>query len=655
MTEKDMERRLKQAMDRAAPDDLDGVLSRCHQQKGAVIPMTKNTTKKTARTLIAACLALVLVGGGGGLFYQQAHAAASVISLDVNPSIEMTVSRNKTVLACTPLNDEAQEILADMGDGADLKGAKLDVAVNAIVGSLVRHGYLSDISSAILISVEDKDQERAAKLQKELTAAVDAVLLDQQSNADVLSQTIDREQALEELARAHSITTGKAKMVQRVMEMLDTDSEDDFDRLAGLSVEELRDMLEQKFDEIPIGKPAAVRIARKYADALDANTITCHVDAELDEEPPHYIVELTHPTMGSYTYKIDAFDGEVLSGEKDAFEAPKDEELLTQQQAYNKALAHCLDRFPELDDYNVADIFSVLDEDDKVYDVKFTLDGYEFEYEIAAATGKVLDWETDYTDEDDEDEKPEKPAKPEVGIDGKKAEAIALEDAELTKSQVTRMKSQLDEEDGEAVYEVSFWVNTTEYEYTIRVEDGKILNRDTEEHDSRSMAPEHANNGAAKEKNAIKAALKAAGFKESQITDLVVELDGGIYEVEFRCDGREYRCCVDAGTCKVLDQDVDTDDDDRDDEDDEDDEDDRQEKPGKGNKGQDIGEDKAVRAALKHAGLKESQVTDLTVELSRDHGRLAYEIEFRADGIKYEYAIDGTDGAVLEHETDYDD
>lgn len=60
---------------------------------------------------------------------------------------------------------------------------------------------------------------------------MDAVLLDQQSNADVLSQTIDHEQALEELARTHGITTGKANLVQRVMEMLESDSEDVFDQV----------------------------------------------------------------------------------------------------------------------------------------------------------------------------------------------------------------------------------------------------------------------------------------------------------------------------------------------------------------------------------------------------------------------------------------
>ena len=40
-----------------------------------------------------------------------------------------------------------------MDNGKDLKGTKVDVAVNAIVGGLVKNGYFDSISSAILISV----------------------------------------------------------------------------------------------------------------------------------------------------------------------------------------------------------------------------------------------------------------------------------------------------------------------------------------------------------------------------------------------------------------------------------------------------------------------------------------------------------------------
>ena len=87
MTNEKMEQRLAAALEKTAPDDMSGVLSRCEARKGTVISMT---TKKTANrkwaTLVAACLAVMLLCGGG-VFYQRAHAVASVVSLDVNPSI----------------------------------------------------------------------------------------------------------------------------------------------------------------------------------------------------------------------------------------------------------------------------------------------------------------------------------------------------------------------------------------------------------------------------------------------------------------------------------------------------------------------------------------------------------------------------------------
>ena len=197
MTNEKMEQRLAAAVEKTAPNDVNGVLSRCEERKGTVIPMTKQRKRQRENgpSLMAACLAVMLLGGGG-LFYQQANAVASVVSLDVNPSIELKVNRSEKVLVCTPLNEDAKAILADMGNGADLKGAKLDVAVNAIVGSLVRNGYLNSISSAIMISVEDKDTARAEKLQRELTSTVDGVLQTSESRASVLTQTLTQDAGL---------------------------------------------------------------------------------------------------------------------------------------------------------------------------------------------------------------------------------------------------------------------------------------------------------------------------------------------------------------------------------------------------------------------------------------------------------------------------
>ena len=100
MTNEKMEQRLASALEKTAPDDMSGVLSRCEARKGTVIPMTtKKTVNRKWTTLVAACLAVMLLCGGG-VFYQQAHAVASVVSLDVNPSIELKVSKSEKVLVC---------------------------------------------------------------------------------------------------------------------------------------------------------------------------------------------------------------------------------------------------------------------------------------------------------------------------------------------------------------------------------------------------------------------------------------------------------------------------------------------------------------------------------------------------------------------------
>ena len=408
MTNEQMERRLASAVEKTAPDDVNGVLSRCEERKGTEKLMTeKKTAMRRWTTLVAACLALMLLGGGG-LFYQQANAVASVVSLDVNPSIELRVNRDEKVLSCTPLNEDAQEILEDMGGGADLKGAKLDVAVNAIVGSLVRKGYLSEISSAIMISVEDKDSARAKKLQQELTSAVDGVLRTNESKAAVLTQTVTQDAELERQARENSISTGKAALVNRILAL---NSSLRFDALAKLSVGELKDLAEAGAPAMPIGRDAAAYAAEQYAGTTALDSVTAEVDPELDESPAHYEVEL-QTAWGEFEYLVDAYTGKVLSGQKDLpttvsaqNEAAKPSGQkpapsgTAQDIGYAKAKSIALNH-AGVSESKAYDMDIELDEEDGklVYEGEFKSGGMEYDYEIDAATGTILQQEAERDD-----------------------------------------------------------------------------------------------------------------------------------------------------------------------------------------------------------------------------------------------------------------
>lgn len=408
MTNEKMEQRLAAALEKTAPDDVNGVLSRCEERKGTVINMTtKKTMTRKWTSLIAACLAVMLLGGGG-MFYQRANAVVSVVSLDVNPSIELKVNRSEKVLVCTPLNEDAKAILADMSNGADLKGAKLDVAVNAIVGSLVRNGYLDSISSAIMISVEDKDTARAEKLQRELTSTVDGVLQTSEAKAAVLTQTLTQDAGREQQARENNISTGKAALVNHVLAL---NSALEFDELAKLSVEELKDLAEAGAPAMPIGKAAAAYAAEQYAGTTALDSVTAEVDSELDESPAHYEVEL-HTAWGEFEYLVDAYTGKVLSGQKDLLTTastpnettkPSDQKPdpsgTAQDIGYAKAKSIALNH-AGVSENEAYDMDIELDDEDGilVYEVEFKSGGMEYSYEINAATGAILKHESELDD-----------------------------------------------------------------------------------------------------------------------------------------------------------------------------------------------------------------------------------------------------------------
>lgn len=467
MTNDLMERRLSAALDKTAPDDVAGVLSRCTERKGTVVPMKKknNRMKKWMQT-VAACLAVLLLGGGG-LLVQQAHAVTSVVSLDVNPSIELRVNSREKVVSCQALNQEAQAVLEDMDGGRDLKGVKADVAVNAIVGSLVRCGYLDSLSSAILISVEDKDQARAQRLQQELTGAVDGALAAGDSRAAVLSQTVQQDKELEKQAKANNISTGKAALIRQAMALNGSLA---FEGLAQLSVEELRDLIEAGAPGMPIGMQAALEAAARYAGLTTADITDADVDPELDENPAHYEVEFQVSGKGELEYKVEAYTGQVLTGQANVQPStpvnPSGDIGL--EAAKSAALKHA-----GLSTAVFTKAERDYDDGRLEYELEFHTDSAAYEVTVDAATGRVLDYEKENL----------RSSTGSTDIGAQAAKAAALKHAGLSESQVRELQAEWDNENGRAVYEVEFKSGGMEYDYVIDAATGAVLDHEVERDD----------------------------------------------------------------------------------------------------------------------------------------------------------------------------
>ena len=515
MTDHELERRLRTALDHAAPNDLEGVLSRCETGKGTVIDMTnavetKKKTRRWAPLAAAACLALVLVGGGGGYYYYSVNnAVASLVSLDVNPSIQLEVNKNEKVLSATPMNDDGAEILADM----DLKGTQADVAMYAIIGSLLQHGYVDELANSILITVEDDDQARGEKLQQELTAQADAALENAQVSGAVLAQTLQHTEELTQKAQEYGISTGKAALIQAIVE--GSNNTKTFEELVGLSINELNLLYTAQ-------APLEGQTSGGQQSSGAANTA---------------------PITTSGSASQSAYIG---------LEAAKQAAL--NHAGVSASQATFLEAEYDYDDGRM------------VYEVEFHVNGTEYEYEIDAQTGDVIKHKTEQNGTNTGGSS----ANTSSYIGESAAKAAALKHAGVSESSTKYCNAWLEYDDGRPeCYEVEFMAGNTRYEYKIALTAPTVLESEQESYGGSGSSGGQTGSGSGTSSTDIGAekaksiALNHAGVSASQTTELKVErdTDDGVleYEVEFKAGGMEYEYKIDARTGGVLTYEMDRD------------------------------------------------------------------------------------------------
>lgn len=575
--EQELEQRLRTAMAHAAPDALDRILASCQAQKGTVIPIeqARKPRKRWASLAVAAALAVVCCVFGL-TSWRSANAVASVVSLDVNPSIQLQVSKNEKVLSAQALNENAQVIL----EGMDLKGTQLKVAVNAIVGSLLQNGYLDRLSSAILISVEDDDAQRAARLESDLTAEVGTALENASAGAAILSQILSVDSGLETQAQNSNISVGKAAMIRDIQAL---NSQLDFDALSALSVEELKQLREIGAPDMPIGTAAAASAAIKYA-GVSASAATYDVDPELDEYPAYYEVEL-YTASGEFDYNVDAWTGEILKGPANVSNIPG---TSTPPGTSGGISAHKAKSIA-LTDAGVSESSALglrvkQDWDDGVaiYEVEFRYNGAEYEYDIRSSDGSILKSERD---DDNDYYYTASPSASGSLVGEAAAQSAALTHAGVKESDTSYLSCHLEYDDGRVeCYEVEFQAGTTQYEYEIGPYDGAVWKAERE---TRAAVPASGtttgtsgntvgssagnSSGATSGSSSLisaeaakSAALAHAGVSASNVYEFKCELDrdDGVsrYEVEFKSGGMEYEYEIDAYTGAVLKAEQDRDD-----------------------------------------------------------------------------------------------
>ncbi len=477
------------------------------------INKTKMWKKLTAYASVAAVLAFAVLGG---VYYTNNYVPSTEISIDVNPSVEIRLAKSERVIGVVAHNADGERIL----DGMDFEGADLDVTVNALIGSMLRHGYLNELANSVLVSVQG-DSERSAELATYISDKIDALLGEESFGGAVLSQTVAKDSENEKLAEQYGITLGKAQLINDIIAISPAYT---FAELAELSINELNILAEKTGTELfhhihstgeaskdsYIGYDAAKEAAYAHA-GITASDAT-NIEAELDYEHGRMVYELEFDANGyEYEYDINAVTGEVIKSHKEKDDdapmtggnqsanppatddttppatndtTPPATEYITRDEALAKAYAHA--------GVNAADVTGLkvrLDTDDgkTEYEIEFDALGYEYDYEINAVTGNITDSDKEKDDDYKADTKPNDNPPSEdttpagttyIGRD--KALEIAYNHAGVNASNAREVECELDKDDGAHIYEIEFTVGSVEYEYDINAVTGTILSAEKE-------------------------------------------------------------------------------------------------------------------------------------------------------------------------------
>ncbi len=231
-----------------------------------------------------------------------------------------------------------------------------------------------------------------------------------------------------------------------------------------------------------------------------------------------------------------------------------------------------------------------------------------------------------------------------VTIGEDKAKTIALEHAGVPESEVSYLRCELDFDNRTLEYDVEFWVGNIEYDYELNARTGAVLSYDWDA-EYEYTPPVGTVGESYIGEEAAKAALAHIGVTENDVSYLRVkpDLDNGTmaYDVEFWVGNVEYDYEIDARSGEILSYDMDTDYEDA--------------PPASADDQSYIGEEAAKAAALAHAGVTESDVSNLRAKLDYENRVVEYEVEFLLGTTEYEYEIDAITGDLRSYDYDMED
>ena len=164
--------------------------------------------------------------------------AVASVYIDVNPSIEMEVTENGTVISCIPANDDAKIIIGDM----QLGGVNIKTALNAIIGSMYMNGYMNEDSNSMLVSVNSGNDEKFEGLLCNIVSDVNDIIKASGISCSIVAQDVMPNDRTSSLARENNISVGKMSLINKIIESAEDYTDEDIAELAMSAIKDLNEI-----------------------------------------------------------------------------------------------------------------------------------------------------------------------------------------------------------------------------------------------------------------------------------------------------------------------------------------------------------------------------------------------------------------------------
>lgn len=307
----------------------------------------------------------------------------SLVDLDVNPGIELLTNQKNRVLKGYATNADGEKVLS----GMDLQNVDLQVALNAIVGSMVQQGYMTKDTKGILVTVQNKDQKKADNLRRLVVEEMELALSSEDMNAAVLHQVISTQNSnASTFAKENNISLGKAVFV---LNLAKKDSTLNAKNLAKMKISEIAKLVAEKNIDIRdiIEYDSDDSLWENIADAIE----------DINEGDNDYFV--VAPQQGS-THAVQVQPTETQAAVAQS-QAQTQAQTQSQTQAQTQPQTQAAPQRISADEAKAITFghagvsagqvreLSVEYDDDGVYEIDFKVGNMEYDYEIGAVDGSI--------------------------------------------------------------------------------------------------------------------------------------------------------------------------------------------------------------------------------------------------------------------------